>query len=158
MGTTQQSSFDLEGIFTLAAASQPALDIDAEAPLHAPCDGPIGSALREALQWETVELEILQKTLDARWRITAERISTEIQDAQRRSQVHGALRGSVKIISDNLPILKQALLEARAGIQDSRKLPHVRISGTKLSVPRSFELAAVFLRSAEYQFDDEQCA
>ena len=160
MGTTQQS-LDLESILSLVAASQPVPDIDAEAPLsveHAPCDGPIGRALREALQWETVEPEILQKTLDARWRITAERISTAIQNAQRRSQIHGASRGSFKIISDNLPILRQALLEARTGIQGSRKLPHVRISGTKLSVPRSFELAAVFLRNAEYQFDDEQCA
>jgi cyclic beta-1,2-glucan synthetase len=160
MGSTQPSTFDLESI-SLAAGPQPAFDVDGKAIQpreHAHCDDPIERALLEALQWQAVEPEILQRTLDSRWRITAERISTAIQDAQKRSQGLGTLWASFKIISDNLPVLKQALLEARTGIQDSRKLPHVRISGTKLSVPRSFELAAVFLRSAEYQFDDDQCA
>src|SRR5215472_15303779 len=160
MGTSQQSSFGLGSIFSFGGGSKPALDISVDAPptKRTQYSDRIECALQDALQWEVIEPEISQKTLDARWRITAERISTAIQDAQKRSPIPGAFRTNFKIVSENLPVLKQALLESRAGIQGSRKLPHVRIPGTRLSVPRSFELATVFLRTADYQFDDQQCA
>jgi cyclic beta-1,2-glucan synthetase len=163
MGTTGTTSFHGEGSFPpegAPAASLPGATRGALAYAESvPNRDPWERGLREALEWKPGKPEFSHNDLDARWQIAAERIGGAFADPQKRSAIQAALGERAKIISDHLSIVKQALLESRVAIQKSRELPHVETSASRSPLPRSFELATVFLRSTADRVDEEgfQC-
>jgi cyclic beta-1,2-glucan synthetase len=156
MGTTHQSSF--EYAFALFPPERTVLDSSWKAPnrlnrnqrrVREP------AALQDVFRWQPAKPQKSHNCLDACWKIAVERITGAAEDAQERSSRWARPAGAAKIVLDNLPIMKQALAESHAGIQGAHRLPHVGSQEWPSPVPRSFTLAAVYLRFAEFRFDEQ---
>ena len=156
MGTTNQSSFDF-GFAVPWPEESPTGRVWKE-PSHPGANqrGPkLLSALQEALQWTSAWTRGSHDFLDELWRSAAEQVSSAAKIVQDRSARRAFPGRGAKILSVNLPVLKQALLESREGIQAAHRLPHVQIRHWPTPVPRSFAIACVYLRSVGFQFDDQ---
>jgi cyclic beta-1,2-glucan synthetase len=156
MGSTHQSSFDFG--FILPLPDRKLLGAGRKEPNRLERiqrrSAQLGG-LEEVLRWQSSMPEETRNYLDSLWKCAAERVSGAAQNVQERMTMRAALSGVAKTISDNLPVVKQALAESRAGIQEGHRLPHVGMAGCPSSVPRSFALASVYLRFARFEFEEQ---
>ena len=156
MGTTHQSSFDFGIIFPLP--ERKLLGTGWRGPSHPERNQRRSSQLggvQEVLRWQSAAPEESHNYLESFWRGAAEGVSGAAKNAQEQSARRVELNGAAKIILDDLPVMKQALAEARAGIQRTQRLPHVEMSGCPTPVPRSFALAGIYLRFARFEFEEQ---
>ncbi len=156
MGTTHQSSFEFG--FPLTRPERNILDTGRKDPNRLNRNQWRSAHLRELqeiLRWQSATPEESHNYVEACWKSAAERVSGAVKDAQERTSRRVALSGVAKIVSDNLPDLKQALAESRAAIQEAHRLPHVGFQEWPSPVPRSFALAGVYLRFAGFEFDEQ---
>jgi len=112
------------------------------------------SALEEVLHWKNAAPDGADDFLDAQWKKVTEQVGNLVKGLQRQSAKQIVPSGATKIVSDNLSLMKQALIESRPGIQKADRLPHVCMRDSTTPVPRPFALAAVYLRSTGYEFDE----
>ncbi len=112
------------------------------------------SGLQEVFRWQVVAPEESHNYMESFWKDAAEQVSRAAKNVQERSSRRAVSIGIAKLVSDNLPVMKQALAEAQAGIQKVYRLPHVEWEGCTSPVPRSFALANVYLRCARFEFDE----
>lgn len=154
MGATIQSSFDLGSTINWPKG-EPAAEGRTQ-PVHHACSPSAtktSSTLDEVFHWKPAAPEEHRNHLETIWETAAEQVraagNPHVQNARRVN-----LNGSAKEVSDNLPLLKQVLVEIHAGIQKVDRLPHVRTLEIPASVPRSFALARIYLRSTGFRFDD----
>jgi cyclic beta-1,2-glucan synthetase len=110
-------------------------------------------ALQEVFQSEAAAPDKSHACLNAIWKCASERISGAAS-AARASRLAEPM-GAAKTISENLPILKQALAESRAAVQNVHLLPHIKIPEYSSPIPRSFALANAYLRISEFDFDSQ---
>jgi hypothetical protein len=159
MGSTHQSSVDLGFVFPLP--EKQLIGTGWREQSH-PEPSPRRSArfdwLQEMLRWQSVIPEESHNYLEIYWKIAAERVNSSAKLVQEQSSRRAALSGVAKLISDNLPLMKQALAESRAGIQKAYRLPHVGMAGCPSPLPRSFALASVYLRFTRYEFNEQEFA
>lgn len=156
MGTTHQSSFDFGIIFPLPERKllgtgwREASRSERKQRHSLQLGG-----LQEVLRWRSILPEESHNYLESFWKGAAERVSGVARDVQEQTSRRALLSGVAKIVSGDLPVMKQALAESRAGIQKAHRLPHVRLAGCPSPVPRSFALASVYLRFASYEFEEQ---
>ena len=156
MGSTHQSSFDYG--FILPLPERKLLGTGWREPNRPERNQRASTqpgGLKEVLRWRSVLPEESHNYLETLWKGAAERVSDAAKDVQDRSSKRVAFSEAAKIVSDNLPVMKQALAESRAGIQKGYLLPHVGMAGCTSPVPRSYALASVYLRSANFEFDEQ---
>jgi cyclic beta-1,2-glucan synthetase len=109
--------------------------------------------LREILQTESAPPDKSHTCLNAIWKSASESVSVTASMARGRASKNAELIGNAKIILENLPVLRQALAESKAAIQNAHLLPQIEIPEFSSSIPRSFALASAYLRIAEFDFD-----
>jgi cyclic beta-1,2-glucan synthetase len=156
MGTTHQSSFDFG--FILPLPDRKLLGTGRREPNLLERNqrrSALFGGLQEVPRWQPVMPEESNNYLDSLWKCAAERVSGAAKDVQERISRRAALSGAAKIVSANLPVIKQALAESRTGIQQAHGLPHVGLADCPSPVPRSFALASVYLRFASFEFDEQ---
>jgi cyclic beta-1,2-glucan synthetase len=115
-------------------------------------------ALRDVLQSGVAPPDKSHNCLNAIWKCASERIGGAANTVRRQASKHADPNGTAKIISENLPVLRQALAESQAAIQNAHLLPHVDASERSSSIPRSFALASVYLQIAEFDFNLQDLA
>jgi cyclic beta-1,2-glucan synthetase len=159
MATPQQSSLDLGLILPLPDKGAESCKSEASragqtSSLHA-----LTGALDEAARWISVKATASAiETLDTRWKATAELIGYAATQVQKPAGSWIFAKDSARLLSENLPVMKQSLLEAKAGNTNSEKLPFVENTGAEIAVPRSLALAAVYLHSVNWQFEEHSFA
>ncbi len=112
------------------------------------------SALQEVLQWQAATPDDSRNFLESIWKVAAERFNRASGKERERSTLRNLSSGAAGILSNNLPAIKQALAESRAGIQETDRLPHVASKEWPSPVPRSFALAGAYMRFAGFEFDE----
>ena len=154
MATTQQSSFDFGLVLPLP--ERKSTDTAGKEPNRPERmqEAELASVLQEILQWKLVEPLDSRKSLEARWKSAAERVSYAAKELHKPLLSRIVPRDSAKLITENLSVMRLSLLESAAGIQNSRQLPCVEKGDAQVSTPRSFALASVYLRSTGYRFDE----
>ena len=154
MGTTQQSSFEF-GLILPLPERKPG-DTAEKVPSRAERmpEAELAGVLQEIFEWKLVEALDSRKSLEARWKSTAERVSYAAKELKKPLLCQIVPRDSAKLISENRSVMRQSLLESAAGIQNSRKLPCVEKGDGQASIPRSFAFASVYLQSTGYHFDE----
>src|SRR5579863_7998081 len=141
MGSTHQSSVDLGFVFPLPEKKLLGAGWrERSRPEASPRRSTRFDWLQEMLRWQSVIPEESHNYLDIYWKSAAERVNSAAKVVQEQSSRRAALSGVAKLISDNLPLMKQALAESRAGIQKAYRLPHVGMAGCPSPLPRSFAL------------------
>lgn len=159
MATTQQSSLNLGLILPLPEKSAESRNMETSCASHPASLNTFAAALEEAARWMTVKGTLsAKKALEARWRVTTELIGYAATQLQKPSAGWHATKESAKVFSENLPVMKQSLLEVKSGITNSEKLPFVENTGAQISIPRSLALAAVYLESVNWQFEEHSFA
>jgi len=159
MGTTHQSSFEFG--FDLTRARGIILENEKKSPNRQSRNQrrlASSNALQEIVQWQVVPAGESRKCLDSLWRSAAERLSGTAKNVQGRLPAGNLSNSASEILSESLPVIKQALAESRAGMQAPHRLPHVVCRDWPFAVPRVFAIASVYLRSAGYQFDEDRFA
>jgi cyclic beta-1,2-glucan synthetase len=104
--------------------------------------------------WKLVDRRDSRDFLEAKRKAAVTRIDAAAEALKTVTSAGAVLAGDARILSGALSDMQLALLEAKAGIQAIQKLPHVEASGEQRPVPRSFALAAIYLQSARYAFDE----
>jgi cyclic beta-1,2-glucan synthetase len=159
MGTTIQSPFDL-GATAPWPQAEPAANLREEPGHHDHgqlTSGLLG-ALDEVLRWKPSPSEGSRNYLEAVWKVAAEQVSGAARNSHGQLLRQANLDGAAKEVLNNLPLLKQALVESHAEIKNAAQLPHVRTLGSPASVPRSFALGCVYLRSTGFRFEEQTFA
>ena len=96
--------------------------------------------------------------LEAMWKAASKRIG-EIAEKLRQVIATGiVLKGDARVLSDNLTLIRAALMESQAGIRAACQLPCVRSTEGVSPVPRAFALAAGYLEDSSYAFEGEHFA
>lgn len=114
------------------------------------------AALELVLGWKQVGPEKQAvKSLDFHWKSIAERINEAATELQKRPSSQGALSENEKLFSENLSMIRLALLESRSGFQDAQRLPYVEMPGERIIVARALALAATYLRTGGYYFSQQ---
>jgi cyclic beta-1,2-glucan synthetase len=154
MATTQQSRVDF------------ALMVPLSRPKIVPSGPDVAGEARKALRQRTFEPALLNEiarwelvtagstdALAARWKVASKRIG-EIAERFREVIAAGnVLQGDARVISDNLTLIRAALLESYAAIAAACELPYVSGFERDGSVPRAYALAAAYLHDTSYDFD-----
>lgn len=109
--------------------------------------------LQESLHWKPAAPEASRNSLQALWKAAAEKIGGMAGVISEPAQKDADSNRCAAAISEHLPLLRKALLESRAGIQEADQLPWVRMHDSAEAVPRSFALAWSYLRFTGYEFD-----
>ena len=150
MATTQQSPID----FTLAlpfrqdVASDEANQASQKSRRRALEPVLVGQASR----WELVA-HGNGDALEAMWKAASKQIG-EIAEKLRQVIATGiVLKGDARVLSDNLTLIRAALMESQAGIRAACQLPCVRSTEAASPVPRAFALAAAYLEDTSYAFE-----
>lgn len=113
-------------------------------------------ALEEVLQWTPVKpSKASLKSIEGHWDVIADQLNQVATALQVAPQKPIASPEITKLISENLSMMRLALLESRAGIQNAKKLPYVQKSGAQVSIPRSFALALVYLQATGCYFNQQ---
>jgi cyclic beta-1,2-glucan synthetase len=159
MGTTIQSSFDLSPVAPCPQAGRAA---DAwKEPIHqdpSQRTPRTSSPLKEVHLWKPAKParpKGCRNYLDALWKNAAKQVSGAARNSQVQFSEQLNPEEVVEKISINLPLLKQALAEAHAGILNADQLPHVQTLESPAPLPRCFALASMYLRSAGFAFDEQ---
>ena len=155
MATTQQSPID----FTLIVPFRQDLASDAtnranEKSRWRTLDP---SLLSQALRWELVA----HKNTDAlgiKWKAASKQIGETAEKLRQVISTGSVLKGDARVLSDNLTLVRAALMESQAGIAAARQLPCVRSTEWDSTVPRAFALAAAYLEDASYVFEGDHFA
>jgi cyclic beta-1,2-glucan glucanotransferase len=157
MATSHQSSFDLGFVLPLTEKKSPeAPREDTNRTDHMQLPEALSSALEEMLQYTSLKRNAnSEKTLDTYWQNIAERINHAATELQQPSTSKTVVGDTARLISENLSMMRLALLESRAGLQNAEKLPYAQRTDAQDSVPRSFALASVYLRAAGYYFNTQ---
>jgi len=155
MGTTRQSSFEFDRIFPFPERNLPDADWGEQDRLESNRrPSKRQTALQEILQWQSAMPHESRTYLDSIWKSAAQRLSGAAESVQKGTARHAALSTEGKIISDALPVMKQALADSQAAVQNAHRLPHIRMARYPSPIPRSFALAIVYLQFAEFRFDE----
>ncbi|HEY2456678.1 MAG TPA: glucoamylase family protein [Candidatus Acidoferrum sp.] len=161
---TPQQSLDL-GLILPLPEKEPVSSCKSEVNLVAPelmtPTEPVvnfAGAFEELVHWVTAKpTKDSLLALDARWKSTAELISYAATQLQKSPSATWIVPGDgAKMLSENLPVMKLALLEAKAGIQNAEKLPFV--ADETDAIPRSFALASTYLQSVGWRFEEQTFA
>lgn len=151
MATSHQSSAFELGL-TLPLPLQAPLDATREQPsrlerIELPT--PLSGALQEVLLWTRAKpAKGSLKSLQAHWKTVAERIN-DGADEWHNASLNPDL---AKLVSENISVMRLALLESRAAIQNARELPFVQGTNPEASTPRPYALALAYLRATSYHF------
>jgi len=148
MATSHYPSFELNFVLPLpekTIAGAPREENDRADRLQAP--DALSSALNELLAWTEVKAcKDSLGALEAHWEGIAEGINQAAAEIQKPASEFA--RSEIgKLLSPNLSMMRLALLESRAGIQNAQKLPYVQKGDGQVAIPRSFALALVYLRA-----------
>jgi len=150
MATTQQSPID----FALALPFRPEVASD-EANGVSQKSRPRTFEpvlLGQVLRWELVG-HPHSDVLETSWKAASKRIG-EIAEKLRQVIATGVvLTGDARVFSDNLTLIRAALMESQAGIAAACQLPCVRSTEWASPVPRAFALAVAYLEDACYAFE-----
>jgi cyclic beta-1,2-glucan synthetase len=159
MGTTFQPSIDLSSTDPWPQG-EPAADARKESIHHEHSHRTPRrlSSLDEVLHWKLATPEKGRKYLEGLWKNATEQVSAVARNSQGQLSRQVNPDEAAKRVAANLPLLMHALAESHAAIQNADQLPHVRTLGSPASLPRSFALACAYLRSAEFEFDEQTFA
>ena len=154
MATSHQASFEWKFVLPLpekASEAAPREEADRAERMQTP--DALTSALNELLEWDECKpnRESL-RTLDAHWEDIAEGINRAATEIQKPSGEF-AKGETGKLLSPNLSMMRLALLESRAGIQNAQELPYVQQANGQLAIPRSFAVALTYLRATSGYFN-----
>jgi cyclic beta-1,2-glucan synthetase len=152
----QQPSFDLGLILPLPEKNDAGVSWEEhERSDRMQTPDALAQALQEALSWKPVDAtKESANSLEAHWKSIAERINEAASNLQKRPSNTPASE-SAKLISENLSMMRLALLESRAGIQNAKELPYVEKAEAQVSLPRSFALALVYLQATGCYFGQQ---
>jgi cyclic beta-1,2-glucan synthetase len=107
----------------------------------------------EIPRWERVVQGNTSDTLEVIWKAASKQIG-EIAEKLRQVIAGGnVLEGNARVISDNLTLIRAALVESHQGIATARQLPSVQSTEHDRPVPRAFALAAAYLGYTSYAFE-----
>lgn len=160
MATSQQSSLDLRLILPLPAKQAVGAVREETATLERiELPDAMTVALNEMAQWTPAKASRNSvKMLEARWEAIAEQINSVATELQKAAANGAASSELSKLISENLPVMKLALLESRAGIQNAEKLPYVQKTDTETRIPQCDALASAYLCAASFSFRKQSFA
>jgi cyclic beta-1,2-glucan synthetase len=108
--------------------------------------------------WKLVDRRDSRVSLEAKRKTICARIDAAAGMLKKITSTGVCLTGDARILSGALSDIQLALLESKAAIQVTPKLPHVERPDEKLAIPRSYALAASFLHASEYAFDESSFA
>src|SRR5215469_10494884 len=115
-------------------------------------------AVREVLRWESVKRGNPGEFLCTLWEVASKQIGDSAEQLRQVIATGKVLQGEARVFSDNLTLIRSALTESHAGIEAAHELPRVQRADCDRTVPRAFALAAAYLNSAQYVFDERDFA
>ena len=149
MGTTVHSSFDFSSILPWLGRRQ---GKDSSEGNRSSLEHP--SAVREFLRCRPVPAGGSSEFLEGICKSAAAQVGAAAAIVQEQILTRRFPERAVQILSEHLTPLKEALGEARAGIQKADQLPHVKMPASNRPVPRAFALACALLQSTGFDFDE----
>ena len=108
--------------------------------------------------WKLVDRRDSRVSLEAKRKTIGARIDAAAGMLKKITSTGVCLTGDARILSGALSDIQLALLESKAAIQVTPKLPHVERPDEKLAIPRSYALASSFLHGSQYAFDESSFA
>jgi hypothetical protein len=108
--------------------------------------------------WRLVDRRDSRVLLEAKRKAIAARIDAAAGMLKKVTSTGVCLTGDARILSGALSDIQLALLESKAAIQITSKLPHVERPDEKRAIPRSYALAVSFLQASQYAFDESSFA
>ena len=108
--------------------------------------------------WQLVDRRDSRVSLEGKRKSIAARIDAAAGMLKKITSTGVCLTGDARILSGALSDIQLALLESRAAIQVTAKLPHVERPDEKRAIPRSYALAASFLQASQYAFGESSFA
>ena len=115
-------------------------------------------AVREVLRWESVKRGNPGEFLCTLWEVASKQIGDSAEQLRQVIATGKVLQGEARVFSDNLTLIRSALTESHAGIEAAHELPRVQRADCDCAVPRAFALAAAYLNSARYVFEERDFA
>src|SRR5579871_4693500 len=149
MGTTVHSSFDFSSILPWLGRRE---GEDPSEANRSSLEHP--SAVREFLRCRPAPADGSREFLEGICKSAAAQAGVAGAIVQEQILTRRFPERAVQILSEHLTPLKEALGEARAGIQNADELPHVKMPESEGAVPRAFALACVLLQSTAFEFDE----
>jgi len=113
--------------------------------------------LGQVSRWELVD-QANSDALETTWTAASKRIGDIAEELRQVIATGEVLKGTARLFSDNLTLIRAALMESQAGIAAARQLPCVRSAEWNSPLPRAFALAAAYLEQASYAFEGDHFA
>lgn len=155
MGTTRQSSIEFGPIFLFPERKLTRADWSEQNRCESSQQpGKQPSALQQVLQWQPATPDESHTYLDSIWKSAAEKLGGAPRLVQWGTARYATSSITRKMISDHIPVVKQALTDSQAAIQNGHRLPNVELAGCQSPIPRSYALAKAYLQFAEFRFDE----
>jgi cyclic beta-1,2-glucan synthetase len=162
MATTYHSPSDIRLILPVPTTPPAAPPSDEAIRVEPTAVEPISREKRrvkvDVSSWKLVERRDSREALEAKRKAVAARIDMAAGMLKQVTSTGVCLRGDARILSGALSDIQLALLESKTAIQVAPKLPHVESTGANPRVPRSLALAASYLQSAQYAFNENSFA
>jgi cyclic beta-1,2-glucan synthetase len=158
MASAQQSSVDFRLIFPLTSTSKGGpRGNDSTSGYETPVDLRTWqranvAPLQEVMRWKLVQ-QRSSAALATLWETVSDRVGELAEQLRQVIATGVVLQGDARTFSDNLSLLRVALLDSRAGIDDADRLPSVERIPDDSPVSRAFALASSYFAAREYVFD-----
>ena len=159
MATSYHTPSDLRLILPTPGTSSNGVDKDAATRLGPTAVEPATNPERPRITidvsgWKLTDRRDSRVLLEAKRKAIAGRIDAAAGMLKKITSSGVCLTGDARILSGALSDIQLALLESKAAIAVTPKLPHVELLDEKPAMPRSYALAASFLQASEYAFDE----